>query len=164
MGRYPYVRQSNEHCMGPELPVGSRQWSWYCSNWPHLPWGGEGGLTVGQNRTKMTQNDSQWRQKPLWSLPTGLNILSMTHGVPMERFGPWETQHGAYHGQFAPFEAVFPNPNHISGSLWAKTMIWLYLGPCGSKSQFRRQFYQVQPPTLCGFHTLVLVAVSRRPP
>ena len=77
------------------------------------------GTDNGPKQAKISPKRPKTILKPpvRWSLPTGLNSPSMTNDVPMERFGPWETQHRAYHG---PCGAILPSPNPILGSCGPK--------------------------------------------
>ena len=109
------------HCLGPGCPMGVRRGSLSHSKWPHWPQGPK----VGQKQAKGLKPVPNHYQYPLGSRHPGLNPPSVTHGVPMERYEPRGTQGGAYHG---PFGAGLPTPNPILGSLWAKTVIWPYLG------------------------------------
>ena len=86
--------------------------------------------------------------KPLWTLSTGLNPPSMTNDVLMERFGPRETQHRAYH---RPFRTVFSRFAHLKPYfviMFAKTVIWPYLGLRGSNLSSEGTFPRYKPPLL----------------
>ena len=86
-------------------------------------------LKLGQNKPKQTQKRPKTVPK---SLPTVSDPPSMTNDVPMERFGPWETQNRAYHGPFWVGLSRFAQPKPYFGLLCAKSVTWPYLGLRGS--------------------------------
>ena len=148
VGRYPCIRPSDHHSLGPEIHVGSHRWPLYCSKWSNLLWG-QKWARIGP---KMAYNDPKWCQTPLWSLHTRLNPPPMTNYVPIQRSEPWETQHGVCRG---PFWTVLPTPKPISGSF--RFVIWPHLGLCGSNRNSEATFPMYkQHPILSRFPHLVL--------
>ena len=109
--------------------------------------------TTGQNRPKMTQRGPEPPCGPCprgqthlrWQMTCQSNVLD--HGRP---------DMGRATGRQGPFWAVLPTLNSISGSLCAKTMIWPYLGLCGSNRKSEGTFPRCNPPpppcTVCGLH------------
>ena len=143
-----------EICLGTKLPVGSRRWSRYCSEWPQSPSGPKG----GGNRPNVARNDPKRSQTPLRS--TRSNPPSMTNDAPMERCGPWETQHGAYHGSFGAVLSRFAHPEPHFGLMRAETVIWPCRGLLAQISIPRALVPGTTPPP----HTLFVVSTPQNGP
>ena len=115
---------------------------WAPKSPPHLAPGTENGrrqAKIGPKRPKTVP-------KPMWTLPIGLNPPSMTNDMPMERFGPWETQQRADHGPFGAVLCHFTHPKPYFGLIWAKTMTWPYLGLRGSNLRSAGTVPRYNPP------------------
>ena len=104
------------------------------------------GAESGGNRPNVARNDRKRSQTPLRSLPTGSNPPPVTNDVSVERFGPWETQHGAYRGPFGSVLSRFAHPKPHFGLMWAETVIWAYLGLRGSNRISEGTFSRYNPP------------------
>ena len=117
MGGCPYAKTTKATLFGTQMPHGQRSMvTLMLTMATFAP-----GAGSGPKQAQMTPNSFK---PPCGPCPPGyirwdnrLNPHSWTINVRMERFGPWETQCGAYHG---PFGAVFEPFGAPLTPFWAR--------------------------------------------